>query len=192
MRMLIRVDDLERIQSGVVDTAFRRWTRPTVKAGGTLTTAIGMLAIDAVDTMSAEELSLADVRRAGFDDVAGLMAWLDSGKAGTLYRIRLHYLGEDPRIGLRESADDLEAVEAALAKLDARGAWTERVLRLIETHPGRLAQLLADEMGLEKLKFKGKVRQLKALGLTESRDIGYRLSRRGEALLARRRTIASA
>ncbi len=24
--MLIRVDDLERIQSGVVDTAFRRWT----------------------------------------------------------------------------------------------------------------------------------------------------------------------
>lgn len=191
--MLIRVDDLERIRSGAVDTAFRRWTRPTVKAGGTLTTAIGALAIDAVDVVSEEELSVADARRAGFDDLAGLTAWLDSDKTGTLYRVRLHYLGEDPRIGLRESADDLEAVENALAKLDAREAWTERTLHLIESHPGRLAQLLADEMGLEKLKFKGKVRQLKALGLTESLEIGYRLSRRGEALLARRRgTTASA
>jgi hypothetical protein len=39
---------------------------------------------------------------------------------------------------------------------------------------------------MERLPFKANVRKLKALGLTESLDIGYRLSPRGEALLARR------
>ena len=36
---------------------------------------------------------------------------------------------------------------------------------------------------MEKLKFKQDVRRLKELGLTESLDIGYQLSPRGEAVL---------
>jgi hypothetical protein len=39
---------------------------------------------------------------------------------------------------------------------------------------------------MERLPFKANVRKLKALGLTESLDVGYRLSPRGEALLAAR------
>ena len=50
--MLINADDFEAIVSGRVDTAFRRWIKPTVKAGGTLTTAAGVLAIDAVDVIA--------------------------------------------------------------------------------------------------------------------------------------------
>ena len=42
---------------------------------------------------------------------------------------------------------------------------------------------LADELGLERLAFKTDVRKLKALGLTESLPVGYRLSPRGQAWL---------
>lgn len=191
--MLIRSADLEAIRAGLVDTAFRRWTRPTVKAGGTLMTAIGVLAIDAVEPIELAAVSDEDARRAGFSDAAALGEWLDASKPGQLYRIRLRHLGADPRIAMREATDGLDEVELALAKLDAKAPWIDAVLEQIEANPGTLAQVLADRLGMEKLKFKGKVRQLKALGLTESLDIGYRLSPRGKALLARRRgTTASA
>ena len=39
-------------------------------------------------------------------------------------------------------------------------------------------------MGLERVVFKRRVRRLKELGLTESLEVGYRLSPRGEVLLA--------
>ncbi len=190
--MLIKSADLDAIWAGRVDTLFRRWTRPTVKTGGTLVTARGVLAIESAEALELEAVSPDDLRRAGFVNRAALQAWLDNGKPGTLYRIRVRPGGADPRIALRDSLNDLAVVEQALARLDARGKWTEQVLLLIEAHPGRLAQLLADEVGLDKLKFKARVRQLKALGLTESLDIGYRLAPRGAALLARRRTTASA
>ena len=190
--MLIKSADLDAIWAGRVDTLFRRWTRPTVKTGGTLITARGVLSIEVVEAVDMETVSDDDLRRGGLADRAALEAWLDRGKPGTLYRIRVKPGGADPRIALRDAVDDLDAVEHALAKLDARGKWTEQVLLLIEAHPGRLAQSLADEVGLDKLKFKARVRQLKALGLTQSLDIGYRLAPRGTALLARRRTTASA
>jgi hypothetical protein len=44
---------------------------------------------------------------------------------------------------------------------------------------------LADACGRERLDFKLDVRKLKALGLTESLSVGYRLSPRGAAYLAR-------
>ena len=190
--MLIKSADLDAIWAGRVDTLFRRWTRPTVKAGGTLVTARGVLSIEAVEVVTLETVPADDLRRAGFADRAALEAWLDKGKPGLLYRIRVQPGGADPRLALRDSLEDLDAAEQALARLDAREEWTEQVLLLIEAHPGRLAQLLADELGLDKLKFKARVRQLKALGLTESLEIGYRLAPRGAALLARRRAIASA
>ena len=43
---------------------------------------------------------------------------------------------------------------------------------------------LADAAGMVRKDFKGRVRKLKALGLTESLAVGYRLSPRGEAVLA--------
>jgi hypothetical protein len=46
--MLFKQATLAAIAAGRVTLAFRRWRRPTVRAGGTLVTPVGMLAIDAV------------------------------------------------------------------------------------------------------------------------------------------------
>jgi hypothetical protein len=59
------------------------------------------------------------------------------------------------------------------------------VLRLIADRPGTRAADLAAELGREKLPFKAEVRKLKELGLTESLQVGYRLSPRGRAYLGR-------
>lgn len=78
-------------------------------------------------------------------------------------------------------------LERRLARLDAasrHGPWTERVLRLIAARPGVRAAELAAALGRETLPFKVDVRKLKELGLTESLEVGYRLSPRGQAALA--------
>lgn len=186
--MLISTEDFEAIKSGRIDTAFRRWIKPTVKTGGTLTTAAGVLAIDAVDVIALDAVEDADLKRAGFADRPALDAFVADRK-GTLYRIRLRYVGPDPRLALRDSADlsdaEAETIGQALSRMDGGTPWTQRTLQLIADNPGRLAAELADLLGLEKLKFKGNVRRLKALGLTESLEVGYRLSPRGQAWLAR-------
>ena len=58
---------------------------------------------------------------------------------------------------------------------------------MIAANPATLAQDLADEIGVERDVSKRRIRQLKEIGLTESLRIGYRLSPRREAYLARRR-----
>ena len=57
------------------------------------------------------------------------------------------------------------------------------MLRLIAAHEGTRAADLAAIVGRETVRFKGDVRRLKSLGLTESLEVGYRLSPRGHALL---------
>ncbi|MGH3360901.1 MAG: hypothetical protein ACRDOM_00450, partial [Nocardioides sp.] len=65
----------------------------------------------------------------------------------------------------------------------AWGAWTRDTLALIDAHPEVRAPDLAARVGRETAEFKRDVRKLKELGLTESLDIGYRLSPRGEAVV---------
>jgi hypothetical protein len=57
-------------------------------------------------------------------------------------------------------------------------------LRAIEARPGVLAAKLARSLGRPRDEFKRDVRKLKNLGLTFSLEIGYRLTPKGEALLA--------
>lgn len=180
--MLIKTVDLEAIADGRIDTQFRRWRRPTVKAGGTLLTAVGTLAIDAVEPITGE-ISDEDAHRAGFADAGELVAALATRGAGQVYRIRLRHVGADPRIALRASLDDLAEVEVKLTRMDGDAPWTRAVLACIAESPGRSAQQLAGDLGLEKQAFKTRVRRLKALGLTESLETGYRISPRGKAVL---------
>lgn len=191
--MLINAEDFEEIASGRFDTAFRKWVRPTVKAGGTLTTSAGVLAIDAVDVVALNAVTPEDLKRAGFQHRADLDAMLGDRK-GTLYRIRLRYLGEDPREALRESADisdaEADAVAQTLSRMDGTTPWVRRTLELIGSAPGQSAQELARVLEVAPAKLKGNIRRLKALGLTESLPVGYRLSPRGQAWLDR--PIASA
>ncbi len=94
--MLLKRDLLEDIKAGKVDLVFRRWNRPTVKAGGTLKTKVGLLSIKAVTDMSPDDVTEADARRAGFADVAAFRRWLDTMKEGSLFqRIEVGYLGDD-------------------------------------------------------------------------------------------------
>lgn len=93
--MLLKLELLERIKAGEVDLVFRRWSRPSVKAGGTLKTKVGLLQIGAITDMEPDEVSEADARRAGFADVAAFRRWLDTMKPGHLFqRIEVSFLGD--------------------------------------------------------------------------------------------------
>jgi hypothetical protein len=93
--MLLKMTDLERIRAGEIDLVFRRWTRPSVKAGGTLRTKIGLLGIGRMDEMHPGDVTAADARRAGFSDVADFRRWLGGMKQGPLFhRIEVSFLGE--------------------------------------------------------------------------------------------------
>lgn len=181
---------LKQIVDGRVTLAFRRWKRPTVKAGGTLMTARGQLEILAVDQVDAREITLTDANAAGFDDLAGLHEMLDKRPGGSIYRIGLRYLGADPRIALRElvptSTEELSSIVTRLDRYDTvskAGPWTRDTLTLISQRPATLAAELAHEIGQDRDRFKTNVRKLKGLGLTESLKVGYRLSPRGQAVL---------
>ena len=187
--MLLKRKDFDEIRAGRVSLAFRRWRKPTVRAGGTLRTWGVLLAIDAVDKISLAKVTDADAKRAGYDSRKEVIEALSSPATGDVYRIELHLAGPDPRDALRESLSDEEAVviRRKLERYDGSGAqpWTRLVLELIATRPGVRAADLAIEARMDKDAFKLNVRKLKELGLTESLEIGYRLSPRGRKLLKR-------
>lgn len=191
--MLLKSGTLDGVVAGTIDLAFRRWKRPTVRAGGTLRTHRGVLSIEAVDTVDESEITEKEARRAGVSGRSELLSQLKPKPDTQLYRIRLRLAGPDPRVALRSnsalSAVEVEQIESRLARYDAasrRGPWTSAVLQLIARRPGMRAAELAATIGRETLSFKTDVRKLKELGLTESLSPGYRLSPRGKAFLARR------
>jgi hypothetical protein len=188
--MLFRAEFLAGIRAGVITVAFRRWRRPTVRAGGTLLTPIGQLHITSVEVVAQRSISAADAQRAGHESKAALLKELQRSAEGAIYRIELGRLQPDPRIALREVVADTEVairdLRSRLERLDGRateGAWTVRTLRALHLHPGVRAGDVCVLLGQEKERFKINVRKLKNLGLTESLGTGYRLSPRGESLL---------
>jgi len=189
--MLFRKATWPGLTDGSVTVAVRWWKRPTVKAGGTLRTPAGMLAIDSVEVVEPGDLTDDDARRAGHADLAALLADLGPGEPGRrLHRVTFHPTGDDPRDALRRDDDlDAEVITTLIARLDrmdraAPTPWTRPTLRIIAERPGVVSTDLAANLGMERPAFKANVRKLKALGLTESLEVGYRLSPRGAALLA--------
>ena len=189
--MLLTRATLEAIAADTVTLAFRRWRRPTVRTGGTLTTAVGMLSIDDVSPVDLGDITESDARASGHADLKTLRGLLSKGAGRTVYRIALRRRGPDPRIALRAavpSAADMDRIEARMARWDSAspsGPWTRKVLRLLGRRPGVRAPDLAQRIGMETLRFKTNVRKLKGLGLTESLTLGDRLSPRGETSRAR-------
>src|SRR5919109_2502491 len=187
----------ERILGGIIegriDLAFRRWERPRVRTGGRQRTALGVIGFEEVTPVEREALTGRDAERAGFTSLDRLLAFVDRRATGTIYRIRLRYLGADPRVALRASIPDATAVAELNRRLDRldrashHGPWTHAVLEAIGERPGTPAAHLAAAFGREKLPFKADVRKLKELGLTESLRPGYRLSPRGRAVLDAKR-----
>jgi hypothetical protein len=171
------------LSDGTVTVAFRRWKRPTVKAGGTMQSPGGLLAIDEVEPICPENVSDADARAAGYVDREAVLASLRP--EGQLYRVRFHRIGDDPRLELRQRTDFDETELSEIVRTVFRLPWAETILRLVADNPGVVSTDLAARVGLDRTPFKERVRRLKALGLTESLDVGYRLSPRGAALLSR-------
>lgn len=187
--VLFRKDVWDGLAAGTITVAFRRWKRPSVKAGGTLRSPGGLLAIDAVDVIDASDITDDDAIAAGHADAAEVIDALGPDDGRAIHRVRFHPAGPDPRDELRAddelTDDDVAELEARLDRLDAHSpdfAWTRPVLDLIATSPGLRAADMATELGCEKVWLKAKVVKLKGLGLTISLSPGYRLSARGEAL----------
>jgi hypothetical protein len=184
--MLFREDVRRGIAEGRVTLAFRRWRRAPPAAGSTLRTPIGVLTFDQVSVVQVEDITPADISRTGMSADA-LRASL-AGE-GALVRVELRLLGDDPRTALREqrpSPEEIVTILARLRRFDAAAGtpWTASYLRLIAARPATVARVLAAQSGAELIPFKRRVRQLKELGLTESLEVGYRISPRGEAVLA--------
>jgi hypothetical protein len=185
--MLFKSATVEGIRKGRITLAFRRWPKARVKAGSEIRTALGVIGIVGVDSVAMNAISETDARKAGYATRAALLADIRRFENGQVYRIQLHFAGNDPRASLREKLpgkDDETEISRRLARLDKaspNGPWTKAVLALIADHPAIRAADLAAKLGWETAYFKIRVRKLKELGLTESLEVGYRLAPRGAA-----------
>lgn len=146
-----------------------------------------LLEVTSVTEVSVTAITDDHAMDAGATDRDALIRRLGQPTPSTVWRVDLRYLGPDDRIARRNAdeldADELASIRARLERLDRGSRWTRATLRLIERYPGVVSTVLARHVGKERQAFKIDVRKLKELGLTESLDVGYRLSPRGEAVL---------
>lgn len=179
------------IADGSIDLTFRRWKAPQAVAGHTYRTAAGRLEVEAVDVVSPASITDADAIRSGYPSADALRGDLRGPAARPVYRVHFRACaGPDPRDVLAATAplddDEIDDLVRRLERLDrasSYGPWTGETLDLIATRPGTRAADLAASVGRETAPFKLDVRKLKALGLTTSLEVGYRLSARGEAFM---------
>lgn len=179
------------IADGSITLLFRRWRRLQVVAGHRYRTAAGMIRVDAVDAVEPAAISEADAARAGYGSAGDLVADLRGPDTATTYRLAISPVpGPDPRDVLAASdhltPDVVEQIDSRLDRLDrasSYGPWTAATLAVIAERPAVRAADLAAAFGRETQPFKLDVRKLKALGLTQSLEVGYRLSPRGTAYL---------
>lgn len=187
--MMIRPDTLAAIKAGDVDLAFRRWDRPRVVVGTRLRTRVGLLEVTSVDKVAPSRITAEEARRAGATSVIELRRMLEAKADRPVWRVGLRHAGADPREQLRATLPDAHEVTRIRERLDrmdrisAIGPWTRATLEVIDRSPTVRAPELAAELGRDTPSFKRDVRKLKELGLTESLDIGYRLSPRGAAVV---------
>ena len=185
----------EGLVNGTIRLTFRCWAKPHVRVGGRYRChPIGVLEVDRVERVRLSEIHDEDARLSGFASRDELVAYIRSGPGASmkddseLFRIELHHGGDGDRVEIALDAslskEDIAEIRGRLKRLDARGAWTQRTLRLIQKHPRVAASQLAKKLRRETLPFKADVRKLKRLGLTQSFEVGYELSPRGEAYLA--------
>ncbi|HEY4609792.1 MAG TPA: ASCH domain-containing protein [Ilumatobacteraceae bacterium] len=181
--MLFSADSWPGIADGSITVTFRAWQRSQAKVGGRYRIAGMLIEVIDVRQVALDEITADDATKAGAADLAALLRRL--GSADPVWRIDFTYVGPDDRIAKRNdtSAEDLSAVISRLTRLDRNGPWTRTTLQLIDRYPGIVSTTLAQHAEQERAAFKLNVRKLKELGLTESLDVGYRLSPRGEAVL---------
>lgn len=190
--LLFKKPFLAGLERGEITLTFRRWQKPHVRAGGRYRChPIGVLEVDAIDLVRVDSITENDARRAGFASLGTLLDYLAElgplGPSAQLYRVELHHGGDGDRVELALdtalSPQDVAAIRAKLARMDAAKPWTKRTLAIIDRQPRIAASKLAKQLRRETLPFKTDVRKLKKLGLTQSFEVGYEISPRGRAFL---------
>ena len=183
-------DAWEGLADGSITVTFRRWKRCQVIVGNHYRSTAGMLEVDACEVIAESDVSDTDAIHAGRESAADVLDKLGPATAETtLYRVRFHVAGPDPRTELAQTTpteDETVDILKRLDRMDGRskyGAWTRETLQAIHDQPGVRAPDLAAGFGRETKPFKLDVRKLKGLGLTQSLRVGYNISPRGEAIL---------
>ena len=174
----------EAIAQGEINTSFRVWKSPRAKVGGQYNIyPFGAIEVTQVERVRLQQVAEKDIKRSGFDSRAELISYLKIKPSTEVFQINFHFLGEQAvkqpsqtRLKKSEIAD----LHIKLKRMDRQTPWTHATLGLIHAHPGTRAGDLAPLVDMDLPSFKRNVRKLKALGLTESLETGYRLSERGE------------
>jgi len=175
----------EEIRAGEVTVSFRNWKRPHARVGGVYRLRPeGAVKVVDLRTLRLSEIEPADAARAGFASARAVADFLGPRATAEVTRVEFA-LTHDARRSPRKLVP--EEVLARLEATDRRSAspWTRRVLALIDAHPATRAGDLAPAMGWDTPKFKANVRKLKALGLTRSLEVGYRLTDLGRRVTPR-------
>jgi hypothetical protein len=153
------------VADGSITLTYRAWKRPQVKVGGHYRVGAATVEVTALDVVPRADVP------SDFD------RWL--GDADPVWRVAFHRV--EPVVKPVLPHDE---ITKRLTRLDADAPWTRATLQLIRDHPATVSTTLAAMLGRERFAFKADVRKLKALGLTESLEVGYRLTPLGEAYLA--------
>lgn len=173
------------ILAGQITVSFRNWKRPHAAVGGVYRLRpSGAVKVTGVRPVRLSDIESDDLRHSGFDSVAEVARFLKLPESASVTRIEFELTDEPAGKPLPE----LSAYEvmARLQATDRRSAapWTADVLALIRAHPATRAGDLAATIGWKTPPFKANVRKLKALGLTQSLETGYRLTDLGEQVAA--------
>ena len=146
--------------------------------------------IQQIEVVTEQEITEGDANAAGFVTRDALLKSLTKHSDGEIYKIRVRYHGEDPRIKLRSDValSDMQYQQLIkkLQRLDAvskEGPWTKETLMAISKYPHVVSTELAAKLGRERMWLKLNIRKLKNLGLTISHEVGYEISPLGKAVL---------
>ena len=196
--MLFKREQFQGLRDGSITLSFRLWKRPQARVGARYRFGTDeWVRISKIQEVSLARVSNADAQRAGHAGRKALADTLDRLSRGdssnaTLYRISLEYAGRAkptvPERGAKLSKEEWRVLAVKLDAMDARrgDAWTHEMLCTIRDQPGCAAAELSSQLGRAKAPFKQDVRKLKALGLTISLEVGYKLSPKGKKLLTLR------
>ncbi len=181
------------LASGAITLTYRRWDKPHVRAGGRYRChPIGVLQVDSIERVRVDAITEADAVLAGFTTRVALVEYLVElgplAPSDEIFRVALHHGGDGDRVEIALeatlTAEDVAAIKAKLARMDATKPWTKKTLAIIDAQPRIAASKLAAQLKRETLPFKTDVRKLKKLGLTQSFEVGYEISPRGRSYLA--------
>ena len=187
--MLFQTRFHEAIRRGELTCTLRIWKTPRVRVGASYSLGSGSIIVERIHEIGFDDITPAIARRTGFSSVIDLLKTAKHGAGERVFLIDFRYSAAPKRqapAATRASETERTALLEKLQAMDRRALrpWTRDTLRSIATHPGVRAADLAAGLGRPRDEFKTDVRKLKALGLTESLDTGYRLSVRGEQVVA--------